>query len=202
MLAKYQVPDQLFVTPGDLFRRYGKFDHRILRGWIKAGRVRKLRKGLYPGQPDYVRCSVDMFTVANRLQTPSYVSFTMGLRYHNLIPEGVFEITSATTRKASVFRYRYQRYSYQTLPPKLFFGYEVVPFRGNTYVVAEIEKVLLDVAYVTPFFEDPGWLYEVRFDDDEMRENINWVRMYCYARAMGSERIMRGVEALIREYDL
>src|SRR5258708_23102619 len=60
----------------------------------KRGDVIKLRRELYtlPDQP------ASDLEIANRLYRPSYVSFEYALAYHHLIPESVYEITSATSR--------------------------------------------------------------------------------------------------------
>lgn len=78
----------------------------------------KLRRELYvlPDQP------ASDLEIANRLYPPSYVSFEYALAYYHLIPEAVYEITSATTRTSrrfealgQVFTYR-QRRNYRNCP--------------------------------------------------------------------------------------
>jgi len=63
---------------------------------VKQGILVRLKKGLYIFSELYRDGSVDMVAVANRLYAPSYISFDYALSYYGLIPERVYEITSAT----------------------------------------------------------------------------------------------------------
>ncbi len=67
-----------------------------------------------------------LFLIANKLYAPSYVSFEMALSYYGLIPEGVYAITSATSKKTATFQTPIGKFSYRTLKPQLFFGYNQV----------------------------------------------------------------------------
>jgi len=51
--------------------------------------------------------------VVNLLYTPSYVSFDYALSYYGLIPERVYEVTSATLHAKKIFETPLERFSYQ-----------------------------------------------------------------------------------------
>ena len=68
----------------------------------KQGILIRLKKGLYTFGGFY-QDSVDNIAIANRLYTPSYVSFDYALSYYGLIPERVYEVTSATLYAKKVF---------------------------------------------------------------------------------------------------
>ncbi len=86
----------------------------------KKGDLVRLKRGIYTfGEPFRDR-PVDMISAANMLQSPSYVSYEYALSYHGLIPERVYEITSATTKQKKIFETPIGRFSYQKVPLKAF----------------------------------------------------------------------------------
>ncbi len=83
---------------------------------VKQGILVRLKKGLYTFSELYHDSSVDMVAVANRLYVPSYVSFDYALSYYGLIPERVYEVTSATLHAKKVFETLLGRFSYRPIP--------------------------------------------------------------------------------------
>jgi len=107
------------------------FDHEtlasILRGkvsninakiayMVKKGELIRLKKGLYALGKEYQNTSVDILSLANTLYAPSYVSFDYALSYYGLIPERVYEITSATMRLKKEFDTLLGRFTYKPIP--------------------------------------------------------------------------------------
>lgn len=197
-----EVPNRTFITPIDLRKRYNSFDPNIWTRWQKAGKVVKLRNGLYLNNKYQVRGDLDRFVIANQIYTPSYVSLHSAMRYYNLIPEAVFEVTSVSTRKTKAFENAHTLYSYRKLQPAYFFGYRVESWRGNYFSIAYLEKALLDMMYLNPEFSDPDYLKEMRFDEDVLNENISWERMNLYLKLYDSDSISNRVELLKEVYSL
>jgi len=81
----------------------------------KQGILIRLKKGIYTFGGLYQE-SVDSIAVANRLYTPSYVSFDYALSYYGLIPERIYEVTSATLHAKKVFDTTLGRFSYRPVP--------------------------------------------------------------------------------------
>lgn len=75
-----------------------------------------LKKGLYTFSNLYQDTPIDIISVANLLYTPSYVSFDYALSYYGLIPERVYEVTSATLHTKKVFQTPLGRFSYRPIP--------------------------------------------------------------------------------------
>src|SRR3989338_4716858 len=73
--------------------------YKTLERYTKQGAVVRLRNGLYslpwnkPG----------ILAIANALYRPSYISYESALAHFHLIPETVYAVTSATTRRAKEF---------------------------------------------------------------------------------------------------
>ena len=83
---------------------------------VKQEILIRLKKGLYAFSELYQDSPVDIISVANRLYTPSYISFDYALSYYGLIPERVYEVTSATLHAKKVFETPLGRFSYRPIP--------------------------------------------------------------------------------------
>src|SRR5579863_4722297 len=66
----------------------------VLAQLTKEGLLQRLKKGVYILKTD----SPSDKEIANALYKPSYISFDYALSYYSIIPEMVYEITSATTK--------------------------------------------------------------------------------------------------------
>ncbi|MEN0003385.1 MAG: hypothetical protein AAF798_04555 [Bacteroidota bacterium] len=197
-----EVPEQTFITPTDLLKRYQRFDPNIWTRWQRAGKVVKLRNGLYLNKNYQIRGDLDRFVIANQMYSPSYISLHSALRYYNLIPEAVFEVTSISTRKTKAFDNNYTLYSFRKLQPSYFFGYKVEPWRGNYYAIAYLEKAILDMMYLDAAFSDSDYLLEMRFNQEVLIEEISWDRMNLYLKLYDSGVVSSRVELLKKVYGL
>lgn len=83
---------------------------------VKKGELIRLKKGVYAFGKEYQTIPIDMMSIANTLYAPSYVSFDYALSYYGLIPERVYEITSATMRMKKEFQTPIGRFSYKVVP--------------------------------------------------------------------------------------
>ena len=88
------------------------------------------------------------YEVANVIYKPSYISFESALSYYNIIPETVYSITSATTKRSESFEIGELNYQYYKLKKKLFFGYRPIAMQDKIIQFAEKEKALLDYIYL------------------------------------------------------
>ena len=82
---------------------------------VKKGELLRLKKGFYTFEKEYRTIPVDIISVANILYAPSYVSFDYALSYYGLIPERVYEITSATMRMKKEFSTPIGRFTYKVV---------------------------------------------------------------------------------------
>ncbi|PHI21306.1 hypothetical protein CEQ90_02590 [Lewinellaceae bacterium SD302] len=202
-LTKYKIPkDRIFITTDYMRKRYGRFDPNVFKRWEAKGEVEKVRNGLYRSIDPPIVSDMDRFIIANSIQEPSYVSLYSALYYYNLIPEYVFNVTSVTTKKTNSFVFRDANFSYQHLKKPLFFGYRIQNWKGEQYRIASLEKALLDFAYLEPSFGDADWLEEMRFDEDVLRDEVDWVQAYIYGYQMKSEATMIRMAKLLEVYDL
>ncbi|MCW3104950.1 MAG: hypothetical protein JWO09_3390 [Bacteroidetes bacterium] len=118
---------------------------------IKSGELISIRRGLYMPSPGNDQPVPEPFLIANHLLGPSYVSLEAALSYWGLIPERVYEITSATLKPSRNYNTPVGRFSYQHLPsPYYSFGIESLSLAPKqTALIASREKAVCDKVILT-----------------------------------------------------
>lgn len=136
---------QIF-TPIDIERYFGvtngaaiKF---ILRN-VKKGVYAKIKRGLYFDK----NLKPSELEIANKMYSPSYISFEYALSYYGIIPETVYSVTSATSKTSREFNVLNIAYNFYHLKRELFFGYETKNINGQLIYIAEPEKAFIDYLY-------------------------------------------------------
>ncbi|MBQ2067383.1 MAG: hypothetical protein II457_00465 [Paludibacteraceae bacterium] len=170
--------------------------------WQKSGYIVSLRQGWYAfadylQQPDYARY------FAGKICAPSYISLHTALSFYGIIPEAVVEITSVTTQKTCRYENAFGQFSYQTIRPKLFWGFEPKMMRdGKQYMMATPEKAIIDLLYLYPQYSTPKEMQELRFDEDWMREELNKERLLDYAERISSPALTKRIKMLLTAYEI
>lgn len=178
----------------DIRQAEHEFDRRRLSEWQDKGYIRKVIKGHYI----FSSLALDentLFEIANRIYAPSYVSFEMALAYYGLIPESVYGITSASTRKTMRFKTALGGFSYRAIRPKLYFGFEYHAGSGRHYKIASPEKALLDYFYLHPELSDADGFREMRVSRKAVSEKINYKKLMSYAGVYAQKSLKRRVKA-------
>jgi len=157
-----------------------------LARWVTAGRVLRLRRGLYSIAPPYNQTRPHPFLVANRLQPASYVSLQTVLAYYGLIPDTVNRTVSATTGRPEELDTPLGVYEFRHVKPGLFFGYTQATFSGQAAFVAHPEKALLDLVYLQPGGESMEYLQELRLQN---LDTIDPVRLEQFAGRFESPKM-------------
>ena len=106
------------------------FDNKLLVYWQDKGYVKKIINRWYC----FSDLSIDeklLYLIANSIYSPSYISFETALSWHELIPEAVYTVTSATSLKTNGFNNETGNFSYRHLKPSLFFGYYLIETNEN-----------------------------------------------------------------------
>lgn len=121
---------------------YGSARSSISR-YLKLGIIQKARKGLYflADNPP------SEFEIANKLYQPSYISFETALSFYGIIPETIFEITSATPKTTRNFTVNNLKFSYKKIKKDCFVGYQPKKIQNVIILMAEPEKALADLLY-------------------------------------------------------
>jgi len=113
---------------------------------LKKGTLVRLKRGVYLIEK---KETVDAFEIALQLNGPSYISFESALVHHGWIPETVYTITSATTKRNSVVPTPIGTFSFEHTPQLQFYmGVEHIVTPNSTFLIAHPWKALADYMYV------------------------------------------------------
>lgn len=120
-----------------------------LHRWARAGKIIRLKRGLYTLPEERRSARFSLLWLANTLYSPSYLSMEFALSWHDMIPERVSVMTSVTRLKTKIFQNPLGRFAYQHLKEDLFFGFETMRDENKAQVlIARPEKALLDWLYL------------------------------------------------------
>ena len=170
--------------------------------WQRAGYIVPLRQGWYAFS-DYIQLPDYARFIAGKICSPSYISLHTALSFYGIIPEAVVEITSVTTQKTCRYESAFGQFSYQTIRPRLFWGFEPKTMRdGKQYMMATPEKAIIDLLYLYPQYSTIDEMRELRFDEDWMREELNKERLLEYAARINSPILNKRIHILLKAYEL
>lgn len=153
----------------------------------KDGFLETLKRGLYLHRSPFSTTYVSKEIIANTLLSPSYISFDYALYFHGLIPENVYDITSATTKRSKSFKTKTGIYSFRSVKKELYsIGLKIESTKNGNFIIATKEKALCDKIYYTKdininskkamleFLED-----DLRIDMDELEDcNMQILKKY------------------------
>ena len=165
---------------------------RQLSRWVKAGRLYQLRRGLYALAPPFQKVKPHPFVVANHLVRGSYVSCQSALAHYGLIPEYTPVVVSVTTARPGRWETPLGAFEFRHIQSKLLRGYRLVDLSsGQKAFLATPEKALLDLIYLHPGTDSPGYLRELRLQN---LEQLNLDELKRLADLTPSPKLKRAVE--------
>lgn len=158
-LPAFNLNDVRKLDPG--------FHRQQLSYWLDKGYIKPVAGGYYLLADQEVDEGY-LFTVANKIYNPSYISLESALAYYNVIPETVLRVTSVSSRKTKEYESLWGIFSYRHVKPVYMFGYQVVEKDlKRKYNIAFLEKAVLDYLYLNPKmatkeeFEGQRWNKEI-----------------------------------------
>jgi len=155
--------------------------------WAALGRYRK--KGLIEspkrGWYYFSDNPPDDYFLANRLYTPSYISFETALAYYSIIPEVVYTITSATTKTTRKFIHKEKAFKYLKIKTSCFTGY----FKKDDYLIADPEKSLVDYLYFVA-------LGKKRINERLNLKKLNKKKIKKYAQLFKNKKLNQLIKTL------
>jgi len=165
----------------DLLKEYKRPFDKITE-LVKQGILIPVKRGIYVPGPILRIAKPEPFLLANHLLGPSYISFETALSYWNLIPERVYELSSATSQNSKIYKTKVGRFSYKHVPlPYYSFGIKQVELVKNQNVlIATAEKALCDKIVTTSglLLRSNKQVMELLIDDlrmeKDMLRNLNY----------------------------
>ncbi len=191
---KESLKDFTVFSLADIRRVDSSFHRRRLNEWQEKRYIKKLIKGYYIFSDLELNENV-LFEIANRIYAPSYVSLEIALSYYHLIPESVYGITSISTRRTYQFKTPVAEFSYRTIKPKLFFGYELVKYDNKVFKMAMVEKAILDYFYLNPLINTENDFGSLRFDRDMFFEQVSEERLHQFLELFARKTLAKRIRA-------
>ena len=172
---------------------------------VKKGILTQVKAKVYISGPKVSIRPPEPFQLANHLASPSYVSMQAALSHWRLIPERVYEVTSATSGRSRLYDTPAGRFRYTHLPlPYFSFGQcsvELLP--AQVVLLATAEKALCDTVVATAGLllrsvrRAKEWLLdEMRMDPDSLQAINTGHLQEWLADAPKKDSLQKLIEAL------
>ncbi len=194
---KNQLKDFPVFSIKDIEKVDLSFHKQRLSEWQKKGYIKKIRQGFYMFSDLQINEKI-LFTIANRIYQPSYISLEMALSIYGLIPEAVYGVTSVTSQNTKNIKTPVGDFIYRHIQPEFMFGYELREHDGHQYQIAEIEKAVLDYLYINPKINDNESFGGMRFNVPELKEKINMQKFNKYLAAFDNKALEKRAKKLLQ----
>lgn len=156
-----------YTNPDDLISRM-----------VKSGELIRLKNGFFLIAEKIEESDVPYEQIANLLYGPSYISFEWALSFYQMIPEGIYVVTSTSATKSKVFKTPIGTFDYTYLShPRYAIGIDQKENRAGRFLIATPEKALADLIHFKSknlegkdLLED---LIEARRIDEDSLKNLN-----------------------------
>ncbi len=164
---------------------------RQLTRWTNSGRLIQLRRGLYALAPPFQR-DPHPFMIANRMVPGSYVSCQSALAHYGLIPEYTPTVVSVCSSRPRTWDTPLGRYIFRHVHRKYLSGYQLMQMQeAQQVMIAEPEKALLDLVYLTPGGDTEEFLLSLRLQNLERMDEGTLERR---AAGFGKPKLQRAVK--------
>jgi len=174
----------------------------LIKRAIAQGDIVHIRRGLYCLAPEYRKKPSNIFSIAQQVYGPSYISLESALSYHGWIPEAVFACTSVSLKNSKDFETPLGLFSYKRVPQKvLYAGVERrTDEHGNVFIMAGPVKALADYVYIHKL--DWGGIVPViqslRVESEEF-ESISIASVESIMENYQSRRVRRFLKGLQKD---
>lgn len=159
--------------------------HNQIKRALTKAELLHIRRGVYHLAKRYQRKSLNPYELAQKIYSPSYVSFESALSYHGLIPESVYSVSSASLKRSREFKTPVGVYSFVQIPQRVFYvGVDRIENNGQVFLMATPIKALCD--YV--FYHRPVW------------KNVNDVLQSLRIEMQDLIVTEKNIDELVRDY--
>lgn len=160
-----------------LLSDYTNQDDLISR-MVKAGTLIRLKKGFFVIAEKIEESPVPYEQIANLLHGPSYISLEWALSFYNMIPEGVYVVTSTSATKSKCFNTPIGSFDYTHLSHNRYsIGIDQKENAAGRFLIATPEKALADLVHLkSKNLEGKDLLadlVEARRMDEDLLRNLN-----------------------------
>lgn len=139
---------------------------------VNDGKLVPVTRGIYETDR-----AIPGYCLAPIIYGPSYLSFTFALSFHGLIPEAVYQFTSATLgkRRTKIYETPFGMYTYRDVPESAYSaGLLYRTENGYAFLIASPEKAICDMLYQISPLHSQHDLEQYLFEDLRMaREDFS-----------------------------
>jgi len=140
----------------------------------KDGLLQTLKRGLYLHKSPFANTITSKEIIANTILSPSYISFDYALYFYALIPESVYDVTSATIKRSKKFTTDIGTFSFKQVKKELYpIGLKIESLRHGNFIIASKEKALCDKIYYTKDIKINSKKAMIEFLEDDVRVDFD-----------------------------
>jgi predicted transcriptional regulator of viral defense system len=146
-----QIPRDFFTTSEISAMIPGTIDSKkaLIRRSLAKGDIVRITKGVYLLGSRFKQNNVSLYEIARLIYSPSYISFESALSFHNMIPEAVTVVSSASFGRSNQFQTALAHFQYSRIPATPFLDGVARKSTGNggAFLIATPEKAIIDLVY-------------------------------------------------------
>lgn len=173
---------------------------RQVTEWIGKGYVLPLKRGIYTLCDEDRAAKFSRHFLANQLYMPSYISLETALSFYNIIPEGVYAITSISSKKTQQFDNAFGLFIYHHIDPKLFGDFVMLHDEFNNPVyIASKERAIIDFLYLKVAWQreyDPD-IFTLSYRFQNLRD-LDIEKLQLIAKKFKLKKMQQLLEILIK----
>lgn len=194
---KNNLKNFIVISTKDFKKEDPDFHIQRLNDWQNKNYLKKITRGYYIFSDTEINESV-LYIIANEIYNPSYVSLESALSYYNLIPEGVYSVTSVSSKKTIILKTSLGEFNYKKIKPELMFGYKLVNYHNHNFKIAEIEKAVLDYFYSNSNLKNENDFFEMRFNIQSFKESADMEKFDRYLKAFNNKSLEKRIKKFLK----
>ena len=137
--AEFPCFDLEMMDPGTSVARF-----HALRRWEEAGKIWKLRRGLYTLAETWRKIPVSALGLAGYMQRSTYISMARALSFFGLVPDVAYSTTCVTRHRPAELTNHFGQFVYRKIRQDLFNGFLRMEVGGESFFMALPEKAIVD----------------------------------------------------------
>lgn len=163
--------------------------------WTAAGKLVRLKRGVYLLAREYRTREPAIEYVANLMTRPSFVSLEYALSFHGLIPEAPGRVTSVTTGRTGSYSTPIGEFDYRHVGRARFFGYRGYDLAEGKAWIATPARALVDLVYFSRGEHTTERIDQLRL---QRLEQLNLAELVELSRRFRSPKVTRAARRITR----
>ncbi|MDD3302225.1 MAG: hypothetical protein PHN31_01620 [Candidatus Gracilibacteria bacterium] len=173
------------------------YDKSKISKWKDLGYINSIIKGFYVYGNLDINQNI-LYFISNKIYSPSYISLESALNYYGIIPEQTYSIIGVSTNKTIDFKTQFGLFSYKKIKTEFFWGYKIVSIQDTKYLIAELEKALIDYFYLKPTIKNINDIEGLRWNKELLKEKLDFKKLEKYTNTINSKTISRKINLLLK----